>query len=166
MESTAPILSFDEFDQIRALAYEKFGLDLRDGKQQLVSARLGKKIRESRFKTFQEYYRHVVEDRTGEALAAMIDALTTNYTSFFRETAHFDFLRGELLPEWRSRPAVRVWSAACATGEEAWSLAVCLAGERGPRGARILATDISTRALTTARKGIYPADRGQSIHGA
>jgi chemotaxis protein methyltransferase CheR len=161
-ESVRP-LTAREFEQIRSLAHQKFGLDLRDGKQQLVSARLGKKIRESRFRTFQEYYRHVVEDRTGEALAAMIDALTTNYTSFFRESAHFDFLRSQLIPLWRERPLVRVWSAACATGEEAWSLAVCLAAERGPMGARVLATDISTRALAAARKGIYPAERCESI---
>lgn len=161
-ESVRP-LTAREFEQIRALAHEKFGLDLRDGKQQLVSARLGKKIREARFRTFQEYYRHVVEDRTGEALAAMIDALTTNYTSFFRESAHFDFLRREIMPLWRERPAVRVWSAACATGEEAWSLAVCLAAERGPLGARVLATDISTRALAAARKGLYPVERCEAI---
>lgn len=161
-ESVRP-LTAREFEQIRSLAQEKFGLDLRDGKQQLVSARLGKKIRESHFRTFQEYYRHVVEDRTGEALAAMIDALTTNYTSFFRESAHFDFLRRELIPAWRGGPPVGVWSAACATGEEAWSLAACLAGEGALTGARVLATDISTRALATARRGLYPAGRCEGL---
>lgn len=163
-EQSVRPLTAREFEQIRSLAYEKFGLDLKDGKQQLVSARLGKKIRESRFGTFEEYYRHVVEDRTGEALAAMIDALTTNYTSFFRESAHFDFLRRELLPAWRGRPSLRVWSAACATGEEAWSLALCLAGE-APE-ARVLATDISTRALAAARKAIYPAERCETLPAA
>lgn len=152
-----------EFEQIRRLAYEKFGLDLRDGKQQLVSARLGKKIREAKFRTFHEYYRSVVEDHTGEALASMIDALTTNYTSFFREPAHFDFLRTQAMPQWRERQAVPIWSAACSTGEEPYSLAVCLAAGLGPGRARILATDISTRALAAARKGMYPADRCQGI---
>ena len=87
-------LTAGEFEQIRRLAYEKFGLDLRKGKEELVSARLGKKIREAGFGTFEEYCSHVVEDRTGEALVAMIDALTTNYTNFFREPAHFDFCCG------------------------------------------------------------------------
>src|SRR3954453_9745676 len=82
-----------EFAKIRQLAYQTFGLDLRAGKETLVSARLGKQIRSSGCRSFDEYYRHVVEDSTGDLLVNLIDALTTNHTSFFREPAHFDFLR-------------------------------------------------------------------------
>src|SRR6266542_6232279 len=71
-----------EFEQIRRLAYEKFGLDLRQGKEELVAARLGRKMRETHCRTFREYYRHVVEDQTGEALIGLIDALATNHTGF------------------------------------------------------------------------------------
>ena len=149
-----------EFEQIRRLAYEKFGLDLRHGKEELVSARLGKQIRESRFRTFDEYCRHVLADRTGAALAAMIDALTTNFTSFFREPVHFEFLRRSVLPSLDGR--VRAWSAACATGEEPYSIAITALEELGHAAQdrlRILATDISTRALETARAAVYLAER-------
>jgi chemotaxis protein methyltransferase CheR len=159
-------LSAQEFEQIRRLAYEKFGLDLRSGKESLVSARLGKKVRELKLRSFRDYYRHVMEDRTGESLTAMIDALTTNHTSFFRESAHFDFLRQTVLPELRSRNHIAIWSAACSTGEEPYSIAFCLADELGLKalsGVRILATDISTRVLDAAKKAVYPAERFETV---
>ncbi|MBI4874102.1 MAG: protein-glutamate O-methyltransferase CheR [Acidobacteria bacterium] len=158
-----------EFAQIRQLAYETFGLDLRAGKEALVSARLGKHMRESGCGSFDEYYRHVVEDPTGEALVTLIDALTTNHTSFFREPAHFDFLRASVLPQWKDRRSVAVWSAACSTGEEPYSIAMCLLGELGPFASgmvRILATDISTRVLAQAKRGIYPAERFEGLPSA
>src|SRR5438045_25656 len=98
-----------EFQEIRNLAYEKFGLDLRQGKEELVAARLGRKMREANCRSFREYYRHVREDATGEALIGMIDALATNHTGFLREPAHFDFLREKILPELISRPAIDIW---------------------------------------------------------
>jgi len=161
-------LSAREFEQIRRLAYRQFGLDLRNGKEQLVSARLGRQIRELKFRSFQEYYRHVVEDRTGEALVALIDALTTNHTSFFREPVHFEFLRRTILPGLRARDRIAVWSAACSTGEEPYSIAFCLVEELGETALakiRILATDISTRVLAAAGQGVYPAERFDGIPG-
>jgi chemotaxis protein methyltransferase CheR len=155
-------LTAQEFEQFRKLAYDKFGLDLRDGKEQLVSARLGKKIRELRIGSYREYYEHVIEDKTGEALIAMIDALTTNHTSFFREAAHFEFLRKTILPTIRKRDRISIWTAACSTGEEPYSIAFCLLSELGQEALRrvqILATDISTRVLATAKAGAYPAER-------
>jgi len=155
-----------EFDQFRRLAYEKFGLDLRNAKEQLVSARLGKKIRELRFRSYQEYYRHVLEDQTGEALAALIDALTTNHTSFFREAAHFDFLRQTILPALRDRPRITIWSAACSSGEEPYTIAFSAIEELGERAfgqLGILATDISRRVLASAEKGVYPAARFETM---
>ncbi|HXN46398.1 MAG TPA: protein-glutamate O-methyltransferase CheR [Bryobacteraceae bacterium] len=155
-----------EFAKIRQLAYDTFGLDLRAGKETLVSARLGKHIRKSGCRSFDEYYRHVVEDSTGEALIHLIDALTTNHTSFFRESAHFDFLRKVLLPEWKNRAAIEIWSAACSSGEEPYSIAMCILEELGavpPGKVHILATDISTRVLAAAAKGIYPAERFEAF---
>jgi len=155
-------LKADEFARIRQLAYDTFGLDLRAGKETLVSARLGKQIRNSGCRSFDEYYRHVVADSTGESLVNLIDALTTNHTSFFRESAHFDFVRKTCLPEWKNRPSIGVWSAACSSGEEPYSIAMCLLEELGqvaPGRVRILATDISTRVLAAAERGIYPAER-------
>jgi len=155
-------LTAHEFEQFRKLAYEKVGIDLRPGKEQLVSARLGKKMRELHLHSYKEYYRHVQDDKSGEALIAMIDALTTNHTSFFREIAHFEFLRKTILPGLRNRDRISIWCAASSTGEEPYSIAFSVLDELGmealPR-LQITATDISTRVLTIAKRGAYPAER-------
>lgn len=158
-----------EFAKIQRLAYDTFGLDLRTGKETLVSTRLNKQIRELGFRSFDEYYQHVVGDSTGESLIQLIDALTTNHTSFFREPAHFDFLRKTILPEVAARgTTIDIWSAACSTGEEPYTIAMCALEDLGASvagRARILATDISTRVLKKAEQGIYPADRVDGIPG-
>ncbi|HEX4773871.1 MAG TPA: protein-glutamate O-methyltransferase CheR [Bryobacteraceae bacterium] len=155
-------LTQHEFEQFRKLAYDQFGLDLRLGKEQLVSARIGKKMRELRLRSYRDYYRYVANDTTGEALAAMIDVLTTNHTSFFREAAHFEFLRQVVLPEIRDRDALDFWSAACSSGEEPYTVAFSVLEELGANclpKLRILGTDISNRSLAKAERGIYAADR-------
>jgi chemotaxis protein methyltransferase CheR len=162
-EDLRPI-SLAEFDRFRRLAYEKAGIDLKSGKEHLVSARLGKKIRELNLGSYDNYYRHVVADRTGAALTSLIDALTTNHTHFFREPAHFVFLRRHVLPQLRSRPRIEMWSAACSSGEEPYTLAFCLKDylRAAASRARILATDISTKVLAQAHRAIYPAERFSS----
>jgi chemotaxis protein methyltransferase CheR len=155
-----------EFEAIRRLAYDEFGLDLRQGKEELVAARLGKRMRQGGFASFDEYYRHVIGDSSGEALIGMIDALATNHTSFMREAAHFDFLRQVVLPGLRERARVELWSAACATGEEPYTLAFTLADQWGweaLRKVRILATDISAKALAAAKSAVYPAERFSTV---
>lgn len=155
-----------EFEAIRRLAYEKFGLDLRRGKEELVAARLGKRMRQGGFDSFEEYYRHVVGDASGAALIEMIDALATNHTSFLREAQHFDFLRQNVLPGLRERTRIEFWSAACSTGEEPYTLAFTLCEAWGAdvfRRVRILGTDISTKALEAAQKAIYPAERFHTV---
>ena len=152
-------LSHREFEQIRGLARSTFGLDLRSGKEELVSARLRKLVRASGYRSFHEYYQHIVEDHTGRALASMIDALATNHTSFLRESDHFDFLRHHVLRELSGRSAIDVWSAACSTGEEVWTLACLLNECLTSAKIRILATDISNRALHAAAEGRYAAER-------
>src|SRR5438477_232406 len=104
-----------EFDHIRQLAHRTFGLDLKSGKEELVSARLRRLVRGGGFRSYQDYYRSVVEDRTGESLLAMIDALATNHTSFLREADHFDFLRQGVAPTLTHRDPVEIWCAACST---------------------------------------------------
>ena len=149
-----------EFEQIRKLAFDKFGLDLKQGKEELVSARLGKLIRNGGFATFSDYHDHVIGDGTGTALAEMIDALTTNHTSFLREPAHFDFLRKALTNEFRGVSPMRIWSSACSSGEEPYSIAFhMLEAGRAPGSFEILATDISTRALAKAQQAVYPLER-------
>jgi chemotaxis protein methyltransferase CheR len=156
-------LTGQEFEQIRALAHKTFGLDLKPGKEELVSARLRRLVRECGFRSFQAYYSHVVADGSGAALAAMTDALTTNHTAFLREAEHFEFLRRELLPQFDKRNPLEVWCAACSTGEEVWTLACLLTDALPGRRIQITGTDISNRALRFAERAVYPADRCQSV---
>lgn len=157
-----PTLQEREFEHFRKLAYEKFGLNLTESKHELVATRLGKKLRELKLPSFGAYYDRVVADRSGELLVAMIDALSTNHTLFLREAAHFDYLRQVLLPGLRKRSRIDVWSAPCSTGEEPYSIAMVLFDELGMPShppVQIRAVDISTKALTIARTGVYPLAR-------
>jgi chemotaxis protein methyltransferase CheR len=161
-----PKLKRSEFEHISRLAYDTFGIDLGEGKHALVEARLGKKLRELRLPSFQHYYDHVVSDPTGAALTTMIDVLTTNHTSFFREPRHFEFLREVVFPALRHRPEIHIWSAACSSGEEPYTIAMSLleqSREEALSKVRIRATDISTRVLGIGSRGIYPAERIKSI---
>jgi chemotaxis protein methyltransferase CheR len=155
-----------EFEKISRLAYEHFGVDLRNGKQALVEARIGKKLRELGLTSFQHYFDYVTADKSGDALAAMVDVLTTNHTSFFREPRHFDFLRDTIWPTLRQRREIHLWSAACSSGEEPYTMAMTLlehAREEALAKVKIRATDISTRVLERGRAGIYPADRLKDV---
>lgn len=159
-------LTAQEFRKISELAYQRFGLDLKSGKEALVAARLGKKLRKLGFSTFAEYHRYVLGDASGEALIELIDALTTNHTSFLRERAHFEFLARAVDDELRQAAPVRIWSATCSSGEEPYSIAMCLAealAKSPARQFRIWATDISTRVLDMARRGVYPAARFEDV---
>src|SRR5580704_11227767 len=160
MRPASETLSPREFDQITELAYRTCGIDLKNGKQELVQARLGKKIRQGKFESFKQYYEHVVADKTGEELIALLDALTTNFTSFLREATHFEFLRKTIVPSIKG--PIRIWSAACSTGEEPYTIAFSLLEELGMAAAariHILASDISSRALAAATRGAYEAER-------
>jgi len=152
-----------EFEQIRQLAYRTFGLDLKQGKEELVSARLRRLARAGGHRSFQQYYRSIVEDRTGEGLLAMIDALATNHTSFLREPDHFDFLRNQVIPNLLGRDTIEVWCAACSTGEEVWTLGMVLNEAAGTRKIHIQASDISNKALAFAQSASYPRDRCQGV---
>jgi chemotaxis protein methyltransferase CheR len=152
-------LTDTQFEQISAMTYKLCGINLHDGKEGLVKGRLMKRLRQLDIGSFDEYLRFVEHDKSREELTAMIDALTTNKTSFFRESQHFDFLRDQVLPELRSKGnPIRIWCAGCSSGEEPYTLAIVLREaipELDKIDARILATDISTRVLKTAREGMY-----------
>jgi chemotaxis protein methyltransferase CheR len=162
-QDTVQPLAPQEFEKIRQLAYRTFGLDLKSGKEGLVSARLRRLVRKGGFQRFGDYYKSVLADTTGAGLAAMIDALATNHTSFLREADHFEFLRRTVLPQLTGRDAVEIWSAACSTGEEAWTLAILLREELPGRKVHIIASDISQKALAIAERGVYPIDRCQGL---
>lgn len=151
----------EQFGRISRLMRRVTGVALHSGKKEMVRARLGKRLRALGGLDFREYADLVHSDEGRGELETMVDLLTTNKTSFFREREHFEFLteemaRGRLSAE----RGLRFWSAGCSSGEEAYSLAVCaLAGlDRGPAlRTRILATDICRDVLRTARAAVYPA---------
>jgi chemotaxis protein methyltransferase CheR len=162
VELSNPTLGPDHFQRISDLLHRQCGISLHDGKQALVRARLVKRLIHLGFGGFDQYLRYLEADASGVELRTMVDVLTTNKTSFFREPQHFAFLRSEVLPrEWRGRDGLRIWSAGCSTGEEPYSLAITLREELPDvdrRDPRILATDISTRVLERARAAEYDLD--------
>jgi chemotaxis protein methyltransferase CheR len=161
-----PKLAAREFDRIRRFLHAHAGIALSEGKEELVAVRLGRFLGPRKLRSFGEYMDRVEADRSGALLVEMIDALTTNHTGFFREPAHFGYLRRQILPALRNRPRIEIWSAACSTGEEPYSIALALLEELGPSAqtrVRILATDISTRVLAKAKAGVYPAERTSGL---
>jgi len=156
-------LTRTDFESIRQLAQRTFGLDLKAGKEELVSSRLRRLVAAGGFHSFEDYHRHVIADSTGKALALMIDALATNHTAFLREPEHFEFLRREIVPQLTARESLDIWCAACATGEEVWTLAFVLNDARPLKTARLTASDISIKALDFASRAVYPTERCQGI---
>ena len=153
-----PKLKPAEFEEIRTFAKQRFGLDLRRGKEDLVSARLARAMRQGRYASFRDYLDHVHSDATGESLIALINALTTNHTSFYREPQHFEFLVKTAIAHLQPGSDLRIWSAACSTGEEPYSIVCSIAQAWNGRihNLRLLATDISTRVLDVAKAAEYP----------
>ncbi len=159
-----------EFEKISRLVYSHCGIHLHDGKKELVKARLSKRIREGNFRSFADYYDYVKTGEGTDEFIAMIDSLSTNLTSFFREDGPFRAL-SRIVPELireaarRGRPRLNLWSAGCSSGEEPYTMAVTALEAAQGTGAdiRILATDISTRVLKKAGQGIYPAERVKSV---
>jgi chemotaxis protein methyltransferase CheR len=162
VELAAGDLSPAEFKRISELAYQVCRIKLPHGKEELVKGRLSRRLRALGLATFSEYITQVENDESGEELTMMIDALTTNKTSFFREPDHFQYLGYQVIPALKQESRrVRIWSAGCSSGEEAYTIAIVLR-EQLPDidqwDARILATDISTRMLSKARQGVYDRD--------
>ena len=152
-------LAPSQFQDISRTVYDVAGIQLRPGKEGLVRSRLAKRLRALGVATYDEYLARVAGDASGRELAEMVDALTTNKTNFFREPAHFDFLRDRVLPALPASAPLRIWSAGCSTGEEPYTLAMTLheaLPDLARRDVRILATDISARVVAQARAGRYP----------
>jgi chemotaxis protein methyltransferase CheR len=153
---------------IARLVYEGSGICLTPMKTALVNARLQKRVRAHGFSSFGAYLIHVRKDKTGAERLAMIDALTTNKTSFFREREHFQFLADRVVPETLARraSAIAAWSAGCATGEEPYSIVMTLLQAlrgRDTCSVEVLASDVSSTALKTARSGVYGMDRVRDV---
>jgi len=162
-------LSDSEYRAIRELVYKHFGINLTDRKRSLVVGRLQKLLRAKGFRSFRQYYEHILGDSSHRALQELANRISTNHTFFYRERAHFDFFTATVLPRLTSELKslnsrdLRIWSAGCSTGEEPYTLIMLMMEYFGAEyrmwDAGILATDISEQALSTARNGIYPEER-------
>lgn len=153
-------MSPQQFEKLCRRVYDICGINLKTGKEELVHSRLNKRLNALKLTSFDQYFSYLDNDRQGKEVIWMIDALTTNKTSFFREIQHFEFLRDRVLPNIRDK-RLRIWSAACSSGEEPYSIAMLLA-ETLPNfktwDVRILATDICTKVLEMANQAVYSAD--------
>jgi chemotaxis protein methyltransferase CheR len=161
-----PVLTDRDLGQIVQLVYERSGITLHEGKRSLVVARLQKRLRARGHESFSQYLEHVENDRSGAELVELLDAIATNHTYFFREQQHFDLLVSRVVPEWAGRVAegpFKVWSAACSTGEEPYTIAMTLLDMQQSPSFTILASDLSTKALKTAQAATYKLQAVQSL---
>jgi chemotaxis protein methyltransferase CheR len=168
-----PPLTDRDLAAIISLVYRKSGITLHEGKRALVTARLQKRLRATGTRTFSEYLKLVEHDRSGDELVMLLDAIATNHTSFFRENEHFEMLKTKIVPDWlaahggpASHETLDVWSAACSSGEEPYTLAMALLQampEKAQSRFRILASDLSTKALKAAEAGVYRIEKVKDL---
>ncbi|MCH7345105.1 chemotaxis protein CheR [Pelomonas sp. CA6] len=153
-----------DFDRVRQLIYQHAGISLHDGKHAMVYSRLSRRLRDTGHRSFASYLQWLegISGPQGEAeWQEFVNCLTTNLTAFFREDHHFHSL-AEDLRHIQDRP-VRIWCCAASTGEEPYSIAMTCHESLGGSGVQIVASDIDTNVLNTARRGVYAADsRGLS----
>ena len=157
--------SFDtrDFERVRSLIYDRAGISLHAGKQAMVYSRLSRRLRETGHRSFGSYLQWLEAASGAEADAEwqeFVNGLTTNLTSFFRESHHFDALLHELKARGgRGAGSLRIWCNAASTGEEPYTIAMTVAEALGSGAdVTIVASDIDTKVLATASRGVYPAD--------
>jgi chemotaxis protein methyltransferase CheR len=156
-------LSEQEFQQFQAMLYEIAGISLSSAKKALVCGRLARRLQHYGLNSYGDYFRVLSRPDSTQELQIAIDLLTTNETYFFREPKHFDLLRDTILPGIGGTRTVRIWSGACSSGEEIYTIAMVMADVLGDRPWEIVGSDISTRMLERARAGHYPMERAEDI---
>ena len=159
-------ITAEEFQRFRTLIYDESGISLSDQKQTLLASRLSKRLRDLGLTTYSEYYTKVTKDPTSEEFTRMLDLISTNKTDFFREPKHFDFLRERIIPELASVKRMRIWSSACSSGEEPYTIAMTIfdhVTNPAQWDYKILASDLSTRVLAKAVSGLYDEDRFRGV---
>ena len=152
-----------EFSQFQKLIHQLAGINLSSAKKALVSGRLAKRLIQYNLDSYGDYFKLLTASHNAAELQVAVDLLTTNETYFFREPKHFDFLRNQILAKHKPGNPFRVWSAACSSGEEPYSIAMVLADHLGDGSWEVAASDISTRVLEKARSGHYPMGRIDGI---
>ncbi len=159
--------SKQDFELLRQLVNKHTGISLSDHKQEMLYSRLSRRLRALNLKSFGSYYR-LLQGEGSEELTHFVNAVTTNLTSFFREPHHFDLLATVLLPQLMARKhyskRLRIWSAGCASGEEAYSIAIVVK-EVVPSSwdVKILATDLDSSVLNKGLSGVYEEERVNGI---
>ena len=169
-------ISNEDFESIRNLVYDRFGINLTEQKKTLVVGRLQKVLRERNFATFRDYFDWLTNDRTGEGLDELANRISTNHTFFNREKAHFEYFVKTVLPDAVARReaagdiGLRIWCAGCSSGQEPYTLMMLMKEFFGNRFNKwkpmLLATDISATALRTAMAGEYDADSVELLPSA
>ncbi len=160
-----PILSQKEFDLFQRFILTTAGIDLAPCKRALVQSRLAKRLRALNLVSYYSYWERINQPQDVNERQIAINLLSTNETYFFREAQHFSWLKqyAEQLQASRHQP-IRIWSAACSTGEEAYSAAMVLAEQLGLNERwKIYATDINTRVIPFAQRAIYAVERAQHV---
>lgn len=152
-----------EFARLSGFVYQKYGIDL-SRKRHLIEGRLARELHSHHMDNFNQYMDALMADKTGEAVHQFLNKITTNHSFFGRENEHFQFLLQTALPylEARRKSDLRIWSAGCSAGQEAYNIAMTMdqyfGARKGAWDTTILATDISTQVLEKARQGIYAGD--------
>lgn len=162
-----------EFQRIQQFVKRESGIHLTPAKKSLVVGRLAKRLRALGLKTYGDYYELVVAGTDPDEKDRMLDSLCTNETHFFREAKHFEFLERSVFPVWRQNGTtgriprhIRVWSAACSTGEEPATIAMVLLRNFPPDSGwslEVLGTDLSTHAIQRARAGVWSIEKSTEI---
>ncbi|ETZ18079.1 Chemotaxis protein methyltransferase [Borrelia duttonii CR2A] len=163
----------EEFQRLTKIIYNNFGINLSEKKKLLIESRLSSTIKAKNLNNFTEYINYLENQKNQISLIELVDKISTNHTYFFREPNHFEFLANNLLPKMIKRitqtqeKEIRIWSAGCSSGEEAYTIAMILNeyinNNKIQCNAKILATDISITVLKEAKEGIYPEDRVKTL---
>jgi chemotaxis protein methyltransferase CheR len=160
----------NEFTKFANYIKFNYGINLKKEKQALVTGRLHNVLVQNKFKNFSEYYDYILSDKTGKAEIALINKITTNHTFFMREAEHFYYFKDEVLPYLSNtvdERDLRIWSAGCSSGEEPYTLAMIIDEFFGKEkiwwDTKVLATDISTKVLEHAKRGVYSNEKVSTL---
>ena len=172
LNANMPALSDSEFAELVKIIYDKTRIQMSNHKRALVTSRLSKRLRALHMDSFREYI-EFVKNAKDEELTNFVNAVTTNKTDFFRENKHFEYMKSTFLPDWEKNfkagkvKNLRIWSAACSTGEEPYTIQMTLHEYFGSNydkyDIKVLASDIDTNVLAHGRAGIYREESVEPI---
>ena len=159
---SALTITDNDFNRLVKFVQTNYGIDLSQ-KKQLITGRLSTPLKQRGYTSFTDFVNHILQTKDNDLITLLLDKLTTNYTFFMREKEHLDLFCQKIIPDIVQRhqkdKTLAIWSAGCSTGEEPYNITMFLFDYLGPQASqwdtRLLATDISNRAMTAAKKGVY-----------